>query len=290
MNPTPTIAFRQNWASDITVESPPGNNLVYRYPPTLTKPCVHPLVTPAGHVLSGFEMSDHPWHRGLWFTIKYMNGVNFWEETPPFGIQKSNGEPRATLLSDRSAGIEHQLEWTAAAGGLAIREERSLVTSSDDAGIGCIDWSTTLHAQQDLLLDRTPFTTWGGYGGLIFRASRELHDARFITPGAEPTQAMTGQTGPWAALEGLMDGGKNQRVSLAMFDHPSNPRSPSPWYGKCINGYNFMNAAFLFHEPLQLGKGEALSFRYRILYRDGLWSPDELDQLSVVFTSSEPTR
>jgi hypothetical protein len=33
------------------------------------KPFFHPLTTAAGHLLSLFEPHDHPWHRGLWFTI-----------------------------------------------------------------------------------------------------------------------------------------------------------------------------------------------------------------------------
>ena len=41
------------------------------------KPFFHPLSTPAGHCLSIFEPHDHPWHRGLWFTIKLINGENF---------------------------------------------------------------------------------------------------------------------------------------------------------------------------------------------------------------------
>src|SRR5687767_2339106 len=51
------------------------------------KPFFHPLRTPSGVTLSNFEPHDHVWHRGLWFTIKFVNGENFWEEHPPFGTQ-----------------------------------------------------------------------------------------------------------------------------------------------------------------------------------------------------------
>ncbi len=53
------------------------------------KPYFHPLCTPAGHVLTSFEPHDHVWHRGLWFTIKFVNGENFWEENAPFGTQQT---------------------------------------------------------------------------------------------------------------------------------------------------------------------------------------------------------
>ena len=29
---------------------------------------------------------DHPWHHGLWFTIKYVNGENFWETYDAYGV------------------------------------------------------------------------------------------------------------------------------------------------------------------------------------------------------------
>ncbi|HEX9441848.1 MAG TPA: DUF6807 family protein, partial [Roseiflexaceae bacterium] len=41
------------------------------------KPYFHPVCTPAGHCLTLFEPHDHVWHRGLWFTIKFINGENF---------------------------------------------------------------------------------------------------------------------------------------------------------------------------------------------------------------------
>ncbi len=46
------------------------------------KPYIHPLRTVAGVPLTAFQPSDHVWHRGLWFSWKYINGVNYWEEAP----------------------------------------------------------------------------------------------------------------------------------------------------------------------------------------------------------------
>jgi hypothetical protein len=278
------IVVRQAWAERIAVGSASAaNQIVYRHGPALPKPCVHPLTTPRGHVISGFEMSDHVWHRGLWFAIKYVDGVNFWEEQPPFGVQTSAGEPAVRLVSERAARIDHALQWRSAEGGVALREERTVGISMCDEGIGCIDWACALRAERDLLLDRTPYTTWGGYSGLTFRASRQVHQARYILPGGEACATLTGQRHAWVALEGLMDEGVEQRVSVAMFDHPDNPRSPSPWYCKSEEGYVFMNAAFLFHEPMMLKAGQTLAFRYRTFYRDGVWTGGELARLAEEF-------
>src|SRR4051794_817653 len=50
------------------------------------RPHVHPVATPSGVVLTRDAPPDHPWHHALWFTIKFVNEENFWEETPPYGV------------------------------------------------------------------------------------------------------------------------------------------------------------------------------------------------------------
>src|SRR4051812_10735241 len=274
------ITFRQTWDQDVEVRAD-GDAATYRFG-NLPKACIHPLVTHAGHCITGFEMSDHVWHRGLWFTIKLINDTNFWEENAPFGVQESRLQPQCELIAPDALRLAHQVDWTSEATDVVLREKRTLTFRR-----GAIDWTTELVAAQDLTLDRTPYTTWGGYGGLSYRATRGLHDANILLPGGETVTGLAGQSHDWVAVQGAVDGGANQRVSLAMIDHPSNPRSPSPWYCKVANGYGaYMNAAFLFHEKMQLPRGESLRFRYRILYRDGGWTHDELANISREFRST----
>ena len=261
------LSFQQTWDDRVEV----GACATYRFGPALPKPCVHPLVTPRGHVLSGFEMSDHVWHRGLWFTFKFVNGTNFWEEHAPFGVQVTRGQPVVELLGQRRLRITHPLTWSSAATGDVIQETRVMTFRGD----GAMDWATQLLALRELTLDRTPYTTWGGYGGLAFRAARELHEVNFLLPGGETVSGLAGQPFPWTVMQGKVDGGAERHVSVGMIDHPSNPRSASPWYCKSGNGFNYMNPALLFHESMSLKEGESLRLRYRVMWRDGLWMADE---------------
>lgn len=258
----------------------------YRCEPALPKPAVHPLHSPAGVVLSGFEMSDHVWHRGLWFTIKFINGENFWEEGESTGIQQSQGEPTCELLGDDRSRLRHHLRWTSKSTGPVIDERRTIEFASRD-DLYVIDWTSELTALADLKLDRTPYTTWGGYGGLAFRASRELHDTTFLLPNGEAVAALTGQPHDWTVMQSSVDGGSKRRVSIGFVDHPSNPRSPSPWYNKGAGGFTFANAAFLFHEPMDLAKGRTLAFRYRIFIRDGAFTVDEFAALAKSYRATE---
>jgi len=255
----------------------------YRCESSLPKPAIHPLYSPTGVLLSGFEMSDHVWHRGLWFTIKFVNGENFWEETPPFGVQQSVSQPVCELINDRHVRLNHHLSWTSASTGPVIDERRTVDFYVGDDSVHTIDWTSRLRAQKNLTLDRTPYTTWGGYGGLAFRGSRELQDVSYLLPDGKSVASLVGQSHEWTVLQAVADGGVKRRVSIGFIDHPSNPRTPTPWYNKSGNGYTFANASFLFHEPLPVDSNTTLSLSYRVLMRDGSWTAPEFAQLAKTY-------
>ena len=282
-----SLSFRQTFDGRIDLQAADGSPIAtYRFDPELPKPCFHPLVTAAGRQIAGFQMSDHFWHRGLWFTIKFINKTNFWEEKPPFGIQQTLAQPQCQFASPQAVRIKHALRWTSQATGPVIDESRDLIFTAHSDGTRAIDFSSSLMPLQDLELDRTPYTTWGGYSGLTFRASREVHGTSFLLPDGQTANAILGQPHPWALLRGLVDGQPDAKISLGIIDHPANPRSPSPWYGKAGQSYDFFNAAFLFHEPMTVSSGQLLHFRYRVLYRDGWWEVPEFTALAQSFVSS----
>lgn len=253
-------------------ELEPGWTLDYA---TAPKPFLHPVHTPAGHALSLFEPADHRWHRGLWFAIKFVNGDNFWEERPPFGEQRVSAIPRVTHDAADDARIEMDLDWITPDGHRVIVEQREIrARATDDAYV--IDWATTLTPDRDVTLDRTPYTTWGGYGGLSFRGTRNWLVDRFLLSDGSVEGRPAGQAGAWCEMSGPIDGGSDLRAGVAMLDHPDNPRHPTPWYAGGPGSGNFINAALLFHEPMALAAGEPLALRYRVLVHDDAWEVDRL--------------
>ena len=70
------------------------------------RPFLHPVRTPGGAVLTVEAPADHPWHHALWFTIKFVNGENFWEEYDAFGTLRTRNvvELPATPCAPRSTG------------------------------------------------------------------------------------------------------------------------------------------------------------------------------------------
>lgn len=288
--PSASPVFQSVWNEAIQISSPSDERTVrYRHGSSLPKPGVHPIVTPRGHVLTGWEMSDHVWHRGLWFTIKFVNQENFWEEETPFGVQNTTSGPAMETVTEDAICIHHGLQWNSPTVGPVCKELRTVTIRLADDGVTQLDWSTTLQAAQEVTLDRTPFTTWGGYGGFAFRASRELHEAEFLLPDGSLVPAIEGDAHPWVVLQGRMDGGADERVAVGIIDHPQNPVAPVPWYAKSPpgRGFTFLNAAFLFHGPLTLSAGESLRFDYRILCRDGRWTAGEFAERAGKFRNAD---
>ena len=230
------------------------------------RPNVHPLSAPSGAVLTRDAPDDHPWHHALWFTIKFVNGENFWEEVPPYGVLRHVDEGTVHWIRpDRETVV--------------LVDHRTLTEvdlGADDAY--ALDWSITLEPQDDVVLDRTPFTTWGGYGGLSLRGRPDWTDTRLLLADGSVQDRVLGTPSPWCDLSGQVDG----RPAGVLFLHgPGNPRHPVPWYGSTRaatygdEGWsNFLNAAFLWDEPLSLRAGEALPLSFRVVVHDGVWDVD----------------
>lgn len=297
------IGLRHEEGPDAAVQAwdPAGDVALWRleYGQARPKPFVHPLRTRRGHVLTALEPADHPWHRGLWFTVKYVNGENFWEESdPPYGAQRVDAAPEvAEGHADTGATASMSVSWMRPDGVTRVlTEERVLATRLQDDRSYLLDWTTTLRSYETVLLERTPyaiqaprdprqwpggppFPAWGGYGGLMLRTHGDLEDIRFVLPDLEqPGPPPVGARAPWCAFLGRRFG---EPVALAILDHVGNPRYPTPWYGGS-NGRS-LNAAVLFHEPMVLEPGAPVTLRYRLWIVDGHVQAPDVDVVAARF-------
>jgi len=228
------------------------------------RPHVHPVETPSGIVLTRDAPDDHPWHHALWFTIKFVNEENFWEEVAPYGVLRHvNPNTVHWIRPDRETVV--------------IVDRRSIVEAdlgTDDAY--AIDWSIALEPRVDVVLDRTPFTTWGGYGGLSVRGRSDWTDTRLLLDNGSTHDRVLGERSGWCDLSGSVEG---RAAGLLLMDGPDNARHPVPWYGSTRaetygdEGWsNFLNAAFLWDEPLAVAAGTTVAFSFRVVVHDGAFS------------------
>lgn len=244
------------------------------------RPYLHPVCTPAGARLTVEAPADHPWHHALWFAIKLVNGENFWEEYGEFGTLRTRdvaelpgGAARATI------------DWVGPDGAtVVLTETRTLTPVAVGDELYGIDWREELVPVADTELDRTPFTTWGGYGGLTLRGAPDWHDTELLLPDGSRHDRLLGERAAWCALQGIapLPDGREQPCGVVLADHPGNPRFPTPWYASNRadtygEGWaNFLNAAFLWDEPLSIAAGSALALRHLVIVHDGLPAHDRL--------------
>ena len=261
----------------------------YVYSPEEAKPFFHPLALPDGTVLTWLKPPDHIWHRAAWFSWKYINGVNYWEEDKITGKSKGRMEITSTQIEcgeDYSASINMELSYHEPGSELILIEKRKLYISpvSLDSSYYYIDWESTFKAvAKEVLLDRTPIpgepggVNSGGYAGLSVRLSEEIKDWKPLNSYGQVGMDCHGQKAPWVQFSGTTADGRS--VGAAVFDHPDNIRFPSPWYITNTPGSkDNLSPSLLFNESLKLTQGQTINLKYRIFIHEGKLSASELQK------------
>jgi hypothetical protein len=269
-----------------------GGQVVWRFnyaTTNATKPFFHPLALPGHAPLTWQNPADHVWHYGLWFSWKYLNGVNYWEENKQ--TRQSDGltawrvikvEPR----TDFSARIELELEYRPRqATNVALSERRVInVSSPGPDGAYALDWRLDFQAgNAPVKLDRTPLPgepggqVYGGYAGLSLRFARDFTNTqiRATSDPGEPKDNRYRFSARGADYSGQIGA---EQFGIAMLDHPANPRHPSRWYA-IVNPkepFAFFNAAWLQLGPQEIGPGEKFSLQYRVIVHPGRWEASRL--------------
>ncbi len=269
----PSYAWRR---SDTTLALWRNGKLLWQYNHDKAegkgKPYFHPLRAPDGTDLTALRPGDHPWHRAMWFSWKYINGVNYWEENRKTG--RSAGETQITswfvMPHPRkfSARIELSLSYHLPGEPAVLTEKRRIDVGAPDAsGRYTIDWRTTFTAgEAEVALTRTPIpgekggAGHGGYAGLSIRMAKGTRPWRALDSEGREGKAIHGKSARWVTCYGPSAG-------VAVLDHPSNMRHPSPWYYNAPMPY--FSPAVLFNETLTLPAGKSFSLRYRVIVHAG---------------------
>jgi hypothetical protein len=229
------------------------------------KPFFHPLRLLDGTELTRSRPADHVWHHGLWWSWKYINGVNYWEPDKKSGAYLGATEVvsvRAVPNKDDSAKIEMELSYHPQKEAPVLTEKRTLAVSApDEKGNYVIEWTGVFTAgEKDVELNRTPIAgqpggvAWGGYAGLSLRMPAALTNWTF-------TGTANAERGEWVDFSGPTGGG------VAIVDSPQNPRYPTGWY--LIQRMPFFTPAFLYREPYTLSAGKSLKLSYRVIMHTG---------------------
>lgn len=256
-------------------------------------------IRPLGHrgVLTNDAPFDHPWHHGLWWSFKFINDVNFWEDDARYGGTRTGlgrAVVRATALGDSARSLTHLIDWSPDdAETPFLVEERTLSLVSDDHGPDwAIDWKLSFTASTDVTLATTPYPEfpWGGYAGLNYRPARALASGEVIVSSDRSTGAsqVHAKAAKWRAYSGFVDGagtGTPDDPAIGGIAIMSLDAGESTYATSAAGGFGFISTAPLMSGELRLSKGESLSIHQSTVILGTRPDPAQLDSYHSAFAA-----
>ncbi|MEK7406247.1 MAG: PmoA family protein [Acidobacteriota bacterium] len=235
----------------------------YRYAASRPKTYVHPLCAPDGSAITLDGPADHVHHRGVMLAWSDVNGFDFWGEVNP-GAHGQMVHQRFERIGDRHVtAINH---WIAE--GKVLLIERQTVRALDP---GWLEWESELKpARERVTLSAEKHV----YNGLGVRFAHSLDRGGVLNArGTTDIKQANGEAAAWCAYHGP---GPRGHPGGAIFDHPKNPRHPTPFF-VMNEPYGYLSAAPTFREPFRLEPGQSLRLRYAVVAFTG--APGQLDRL-----------
>jgi type 1 glutamine amidotransferase len=276
--------------SDTTLSLSNNSDLIWQYNfnNRFGRPYFHPL-NAKNSTLTCASPPDHPWHLGLWFSWKFIDGVNYWEYLDDFKSNETGYKPagitellKTDILRnpDFSADIRMELQYHPVDGETVLTEERKVHISPpfiDDSYF--IDHENIFKPlNNEVILDRTPIQhepdgrTWGGYAGISVRFNQDYTSPEIIVP-AESGNYMKNN---WLYMGfNTLTG---EKAGICIFQNLNYTTPTTSWY--VINNpeipFYYYSPAVLYDGKINLKKGQSLHLKYRVWILPGQTGKKEL--------------
>lgn len=233
------------------------------------------------------ESHDHPHHRAMFFTHGDINGIDFWGEGEPTkASQTAHGTVYSSeeLPKGRTVFIkldEMKSEGNAATvraefnlvgpDGKVIGEETQSYAFRGDEQQRTIDCEFSIRARQTPL--KMGDTKEGTFAIRVVKALEEPSGHMLNSNGATGEKAIWGKRADWVDYSGDAGG---EKLGIAIFDHPTNPKHPTYWHarGYGLFAVNPFGEHDFYNDPKRDGSitippGGSLTFRYRVIIHHG---------------------
>ena len=243
-----------------------------RVTPNPFKPYISKLYTPAGIQILRDSPHDHVHHHALMFAVT-AGGIDFWGENP--GAKPGKQVPRGEAKAEGGA-IEQTLDWLRPGGKPVLTEQRRIVVHEAGPKVTLVTWHTRLAPAEGRDEVRL---TGAHYVGLGLRFVETMDKVgTFLNPTGKPGEAVRGTEklvrAPWCAYTAPADG---KPVTVALFDHPENPRHPAHFF-TMTSHFAYLAATLNLHrQPIALPKGQALELVYGIAVWDGAVDSEKIE-------------
>ncbi len=279
-------------ANIVTIQTGGTPLLTYRYGDVSFKPYFKELFTPGGVNALLDSPPDHVHHHGLMLACE-VDKIDFWGEVAgqtPLGRQghRRFSDVAVSGLPDcHWASFAESISWYPETGSDPVLSERRTVI----AGRAGQPAATLLRWKSELAVpgDKGSVVLSGShYHGLGMRFIRSMdNDGEFRNPDNDPGVIFRGEErllrSRWCAYTAKADG---RLVTVAMFDHPHNPRHPATWF-TMAEPFAYMSATMRLHEePLEIMRGDTLVLHYAVVLWDERPETPQIDDLYSLWVAT----
>jgi hypothetical protein len=272
------------------------------------QPAVWPINGPTGQPMTRQfpmgpllpeEKDDHLHHVSLWFAHGNVNGLDFWTDRAKAAAHKDNQITHREFVTltaqNGQAKIVSTNDWTSE-GQKICEDERTLLFGGDDKA-RWIDFAIKIKASDgDLTLGQTKEGTFGvrvsgpltvdvkedekndgalAAGGSSPRTFGAKEGVSIVNSRGQHNADAWGMFADWVDDSGPVAG---DVVGIALFNHPSNFRSPTRWHARTyglLAANPFGDSEFpkdSFADPqkaVTIPNGQELALRYRVYLHRG---------------------
>lgn len=253
--------------------------LRYRDRAVPRKPYVEKLHTPAGVNILRDAPSDHLHHHGLMFAVN-VNDVEFWTEPETAGqqvVRETRDLTPATRGDWHISGFTQAIDWVLRDEDPPLLFEDRTITAwrKEGTAVSLITWTSSLRLPD--FGEPVALTGERYFGlGMRFVASMDTGGRFFNADAGTGVKATNDQRADWCAYTAAADG---HTVTVAMFDHPGNPRHPATWFTMDTPFAYLAATPSLHYESLALSPGQVLSFQFGVALWDGTIDAEMIDAL-----------
>jgi hypothetical protein len=282
---------------DVTIDGTPFTT--FYFGSNLNKPYLHPLRAADGTNMSRHwpietdvagESKDHPHHQGVWLGEKYVNGVNYWENSKlgP-GIGKITLDRIVSVKGGKTGVIEAVFNWVDPDGKTVLREDRTMKFYSGTGQNRMFDFDAKLTAVNGPV--NFGDTKEGTFAIRLNDKLTEKSKGGMMTnaEGATGMKNVWGKTSPWVDYSGTIDG---KPVGVAILNSPSSFRYPTRWHSR---DYGLFAANPFGEKEMATGKeskegnyimekGKSIDLKYRVIVHPGSASDAHIADLFAQYS------
>jgi hypothetical protein len=228
-------------------------------------PFFYPVNGPvSGGSVTSMRNAEYPHHSSLFFGCDLVNGGNYWQEGLERGrIISVNAE--ITKQGGDTVVITDECIWSRPGAISPVKDTRIIIITSPSAAVSQIDVEIKMEMLMDVIIKKTNHSLFSAR--IAADLSVKNGGTMINAEGVKSEKDTFGKNSPWMDYYGK----RGEAIEgLAIFQHPSNPWYPSPWFTR---DYGFMSPTPMYWPEngteTTLKKGTVLDLKYRVLVHAG---------------------